>query len=1243
MFRKLVSFLLVFCCWTSFAPAQTAGGPLPDLVAEKFGIDTDKPMEGQGIAFVITIKNQGTAPTPPDSALTVTFSIVPSASSGQKPERLFWTTFRNTVLAPGESREFRSAPNWLPDPGNYVVEAKLNDVRRIQESDYTNNTIDSDSITVVPNPDLQAALGPAEPSTYTPSPNEAILNGNIPSLDAKPLFEQDHAEEVVAVDGINAIRMDHSFILAAPAPEQLVAGADYVFSYRAKAVKVGPDGATDKIMGAFLWLQYPSLPEPPKQGGYQPSGGWSGTFNWKHFETKFRMPLGISRYRIFFDNKAGQGKSYLTDLSLRPVEDVDMKMAPGLPMLGAGDREQLVWIWSDPVFPWQGDFPNQSGNMGVDVNKAVPRKEVWFRRVLSVPPGITDAKAVFAGDDSASLEVNDQVVGGNASIQDIAQVPLDKILKPGDNKIVFKVLNRFGPGGLLGRIQWKTSQGEQVFYPTNNHWECSSDKGVSWTTAARVAPPVPTPTLFNWAYAHLHKNSYDLDTAIPAGTTAIRVAAISPGSFRVLIDKQDRGCVLCASRFRQIEFQDLKDPHDLTVSFEDITQPAAGNGTVAFKVNGSWQVTPLSSFTHAGQPPRPVDVFSFAKSWPINVGSFEAAADRPPHNVQMHLDPWAKDLLNGATPIFELGKRGETTSNEFAPLMNSRDKIDLSQSALVQTADLAQVPKGLETTLRPDFTINFHLDEVPPNGAAFVVGLEDADVIVANLGIFANGVFSGMPQVLGYNRVPGGHWLANRVLVVTLPKERLKAGTNMLTLRLLPTFYPMGGEANQAEEYIKMMGLGDNAKNPYKGVWLHWTALTLYALGKPTANPINGHPAWMGVNSGPPNADPTLQEYNLRDLSYLGLVGTDAPYRYGVWDEGYLKTLNQTDPSYPDGKTLGDIKFGSLIEKGMKPFILSEPGRNLPMFDPNRLSESVDAKTVQRYGQYFDTLETGNEVDHPLYGWDALPLSYAFGRIQMAAAVGQMLKQTSPNKKMQIIGQGWYFAWDFSVIDAQARQEAPEDLSWTDGLDAHNYGKSYIIEAVGYYLLYGVNLPKPLWITECGAWSSDINDANAFDADIRGDLAFATNIVVYIPHPYDADSLHFSLFSDGGKEAHILERCDSYRRLIHTFGLHGTPLPWSYADDAAMKDKLVFINPVDAGKWLKISFVNYEHEKVPIDLAVSLPMTGPLKATRYGGGDTVAQATREVTLQGGPKTHFQEDLGPGETVEYLIDKETATK
>ncbi len=1213
---------------------------LPDLVIQNLKSDTDNPVEGHRISMTATIKNQGTAATPDNVKVSLVFYDISGLPPGQISPRktLFWTHFGQSI-APGQTLEVKSGPVWSPDAGTHTILAQVNDIGIVKESDRTNNFLVT-KVTVVPDPALAASMGPAEPSTYRPSPNEAIRNGNIPSPDLKPMCIPNEDAELGVSDGMNVIKTTHGFILADPAPDQIVTGADYVFSYRVKSLNVGPN---DKKDGFFLWLQYPSLTEPPNNGGYVPGPSWNGTFNWKHMENRFRMPLGVSRYQIFFNAQSPEGIAYLTDLSLRPVDDVDMKMDPKISFLGAGDREQLVWIWDDPTFTWNGDNSkeNQGGNMSADVIKGVPHKEVWFRRTLSVPPGITEAKAVFVGDDFGTLEVNNQAVGSNASVQDITQLSLDGILRPGDNEFVFKVVNNHGPGGLLGRIQWKAAQGQEAFFPTNDHWDCSNDKGVTWKPAAQVALPVPAPTQFNWCYAHLKKNSYDLSSNIPSGTQAIRVAVTSPGSFRILLDSQDRGTALCASRYRQMELRDIGNAQRVTVSLEDITQPALGNGTVAFKIGDSWKIVPLSSFTHNGYAPTETKAFASPKSWPINIGSFEAAADRPPRNLQMRLDPWAEKLLAGSSQIFELGKLGQTTSSAFAPLKDSNYKIDLATSAgsTVQTADLARIPKGLESTLRPDFTTNFHLDSVPQNGAAFVLGVEDTDVIVSSLGVFVNGVFSGMPQVLGYNRVPGGHWLTNRVYVITIPKERFHLGDNALTIRILPSFYPMGGEANQAEEYISMMGLGSNAGNPYKGEWMHWNTLSLYALGKPTEDPVNGHPTWIGVNNGVlTKADPSYRNFMLRDLSYLGLTGTGAPFRLGVWGEGDLKAWNTTDPTYPDNKTMADMQLSGICDMGMKPLVTCEPGRNVTDFDPSHLAEASEGKAVQRYGKYFDTLETGNEVEHPLFGWDALPMAYAFGRIQMSAAFGHLLEKLSPNPNMKIIGQGWYFAWDFSVIDAQARQEAPDDMSWTDGLCAHNYGKSYILEEVGYYLLYGVNLPKPLWVTECGAWSSDTNDANAFDADLRGDLAFATNLVMYVPHPYDEDSPHFSLFSAHSKDALIRERANSFRRLVHTFGLHGKPLAWSYTNDSAMKDKLVFVNPVDAGKWIKVSFVNYEHTPVPIDLNVVIPCVGSLNAIRYGTGRTVAEATHQVTLQSNPQVHFQETLGPGEAVEYLITK-----
>ncbi len=222
--------------------------------------------------------------------------------------------------------------------------------------------------------------------------------------------------------------------------------------------------------------------------------------------------------------------------------------------------------------------------------------------------------------------------------------------------------------------------------------------------------------------------------------------------------------------------------------------------------------------------------------------------------------------------------------------------LDLETGAVAPPVDLKRVPKGLNTSLRPDFSIAFKLDSIPESGAAFVLGVEDTDAAVTSLGVFVNGLFAGMPQVLGYDRVPGGR-LTNKAIVVTIPKERFQAGTNTVSLRLLPDYYPKS-EPSIDPTHVPpdMLGLGDKSQCPYEGPWVLWNSLALYRLPRPISSPVDGHPVWMGANcNGNSRDDPDWQKYILRDYGYLGLVGIDAPMFLRA-DLRCLKTHRRLDP-----------------------------------------------------------------------------------------------------------------------------------------------------------------------------------------------------------------------------------------------------------------------------------------------------------------------------------------------------------
>lgn len=1072
---------------------------------------------------------------------------------------------------------------------------------------------------------LTAAL-PGWAQVAPPSPNELIPNGS---------FEQTNDKGEVAVwrpgagnsfeteDGNRVLKITASQTFEWDMPNKAIWNTEYILSFRVKAEKV-PVGQR-----LCLWTRLPDRHEPPNGPLFTP--WWQGTFKWKTMSMKLKMPIGVTRFIIFFNSNGDwAGTSWLDDFSLRPVNDRPLELDTSGPSYGyTGDREQLTWIWREPGFPWQ------SNHMGHDVSKAVPHQKVLFRRVVDFPKGAVEPQAVFTGDDHATLLVNGQALANNQTVQNILRVPLAGRLKPGKNTVAFKTTNDFGPAGLVGRLEWKTADGKRTVLTTNGKWQCSADGGKTWKAAVPVAVVAPAPAQFQWVYPHLEKLSYWLTHDLPSGSSGARLAVRATGGVRVTADGQDIFATTSSGNTIKIDLAEkLRGKEQIGISFEDLLQPPAGQAILEVKQGEEYKAFPLAAFRRSnGSPPNTVPTVYPGKTWPLNAGAFEAAATRPPADMKGRLEPWAQKLLTKSTKIFQLGK-DDDSSAEFADFAKG------GAALTAPAANLKQVPRGLEGKLRPEVSIKFALAAVPAKGAALVLDVEDADALVSTVGVFVNGILCGSPQVIGYDQIPGGR-LTNRAWVVTIPKERFRTGPNSLTLRLLPSYYKTDLQAveNQAEEYIKVFNLRDRKENPYPtSSWLHWDTLYLAALAQPAAEPINGRPAWMGTNLGYITFGGLApwKDYVLRDLSYMGLEQNRSPIRIGVWDANQFGKMTATDPSLPAEQSVGDYQFSSMLDKGMRPYLLFEPGRGVDSWDDFKTSNEV--KVMQRYGKYVDMLEIGNEVDHPNYGWDALKLSAAYATIQKQAVCGQALKTYDPDSNLQIMGEGWYHAWDFSMIDAQARKESESDPGWTDHLSAHNYGKSYIIPAVSYYLLYGVNAPKPIWVTECGSYTKDDVNIHDFDINLRGNLGYASYIVQYLLHPYDKEMERFSLLSAQSKEASVLEKARCYRRLMHGYALHGRPLAWQYAKPATMKDRLVLVNPVDTGKTFKISFINFSHEKQSVDVNVTLPSAGTLQATRYGDGATVEQGTRQVSLTASPAVRFQETLAPGETVEYLVRK-----
>lgn len=121
---------------------ERGGGttPRPDLVVTDVSWRPAAPIGGRGVTFSATIKNQGFAATPADVTHGVGFFV-----DGVK---VSWSGHSSAALAPGQSRTVvangggaNGWATWTAVAGAHIVEAYVDDVDRMAESDEANNKL----------------------------------------------------------------------------------------------------------------------------------------------------------------------------------------------------------------------------------------------------------------------------------------------------------------------------------------------------------------------------------------------------------------------------------------------------------------------------------------------------------------------------------------------------------------------------------------------------------------------------------------------------------------------------------------------------------------------------------------------------------------------------------------------------------------------------------------------------------------------------------------------------------------------------------------------------------------------------------------------------------------------------------------------------------------------------------------------------------------------------------------------
>jgi len=133
--------------WVKFYPDVTSvpgSGGQPDLIVTDVSWSPANPAPGNAVTFSATVKNQGTAATPA--------GVIHGISWWVDGTQVNWSGSSTASMAPGETRVLTAdagpgGSTWTATAGNHTVEAWMDDVNRIAESNENNNKL-SEPLTV---------------------------------------------------------------------------------------------------------------------------------------------------------------------------------------------------------------------------------------------------------------------------------------------------------------------------------------------------------------------------------------------------------------------------------------------------------------------------------------------------------------------------------------------------------------------------------------------------------------------------------------------------------------------------------------------------------------------------------------------------------------------------------------------------------------------------------------------------------------------------------------------------------------------------------------------------------------------------------------------------------------------------------------------------------------------------------------------------------------------------------------
>jgi glucan endo-1,3-alpha-glucosidase len=128
----------------SSAPVVSVPAALSDLAVTDFSWSPANPSPGQPVTFKANVKNQGMGPTPAGTIIGVLFTL--------DGVSYVWSDNITSSLVPGASITATASGSpsgsaaWIAIAGNHSIEANVDDINRIKESNETNNRLSKNMI-----------------------------------------------------------------------------------------------------------------------------------------------------------------------------------------------------------------------------------------------------------------------------------------------------------------------------------------------------------------------------------------------------------------------------------------------------------------------------------------------------------------------------------------------------------------------------------------------------------------------------------------------------------------------------------------------------------------------------------------------------------------------------------------------------------------------------------------------------------------------------------------------------------------------------------------------------------------------------------------------------------------------------------------------------------------------------------------------------------------------------------------